>query len=70
MARSITAGRNGGSGDLDGGDLGPGSFGAVMVDEPGGLEHEQARLLDLDAGAGDKALYDPLLDDRPAERHP
>ena len=62
--------RDGGSGDLDGGDFGPRALGAVMVDQPGGLEDQQARLLDLDAGAGDQILHDPLLDERAAERHP
>ena len=54
-------------GDLDGGDVGAGAFGAVAVDEPGGLEHQQSGLFDLDAGVRDEFLDDALVGERLAE---
>jgi len=63
-------GRHRGGGHLDRGDLRAGALGAVAVDQPGGLEHQQPALLDLDAGAGDEVTDDTVLGERPTERHP
>src|ERR1700712_432999 len=50
--------RDAGRDDLDGRDLGAGSLGTDVVDQPGRLQRQQARLLDLEP-----RLRDLLLDD-------
>ena len=53
---------------LDRRDLDPGPAVADGVHEPGGLEHEQAHLLDPHPRLGDPAADDAVVDDRAAER--
>src|SRR6476660_21345 len=53
--------------DLDRLDLGVGARVAYGVHEPGGLEDEQAQLLDTHPGLGDPVAHDALLGDGPAE---
>src|SRR6476646_8189291 len=53
--------------DLDRLDLGVRALVAHGVHEPGGLEHEQAQLLDAHAGLGDPVADDALLGDGPPE---
>src|SRR3984957_17857323 len=53
--------RHGRGHDLDRLDLGVGSLVADGVHQPGGLEHEQPRLLDPHPGFGDPVLDDALL---------
>ena len=57
-------------GDLDRGDLGAGTLGAELVDQVGGLEHQQAGLVDLDPRLGDGLAHGPLLGQRAAEGDP
>ncbi len=55
---------------LDGGDLGCSTLVAHGVHQPGGLEGEQAGLLDLDPGVGDPLADHPLIGEWPAEGDP
>src|SRR5450631_3890044 len=57
-------------GDLDRRDLGARTLGAVAVDQPGRLEDQQPGLVDVDTGLRDQLLYDALVRQVPAERHP
>ena len=54
--------------DLDRGDLLLRVLVADGVHHPRGLQHEQARLLDLDPRLGDPLAHDALRGERPAER--
>src|SRR5580704_17493807 len=57
-------------GYLDRRDLGARPSGAVLVDQPGCLVHQQPGLVDVDTGLGDQLPHHTLLRQVLAERHP
>jgi len=59
-----------GGGDLDLGDLPPAFFFADLVHLPGGVQHEQTHLIDLDAARREALDHHALLGERLAERRP
>ncbi len=70
MARSSTDVSNPGAHHLDGGDLGASLARAHLIDQPRRVQHQQPRLLDLQAGLGDARRHHALIRQRPPERHP
>ena len=67
IARSMTSQRDPRRDHLDGGDLGARRLGADVVDQPGGLEGQQPRLLDRHPRLGDLLAHHALLGERLAE---